>query len=198
MTRISFTRGLKDEAEAGPADPAGAQVSLGFVVACAALATLALALALTVFFTLRGLGKDHAPPPVPPLAVTVPIPAAAQAPTPATPAPAAVDHSQAMIAALSRAKGVLTLEVENDPSAEASARDISQLFKLAGWTVTWNSTFGTAAPRVGLAAALGFTPQDDAIREAFGKAGIQMGPPPRSTGVVQTPEIFVGADRPAR
>jgi hypothetical protein len=39
--------------------------------------------------------------------------------------------------------------------------------------------------------------QDNAIRDAFKGSAVKFGPPPRNVGVVQTPEIFVGADGPS-
>ena len=224
MTRISFTRSTEDRPEGDPPQPSLSRMSLGFVVACSALAVLALALSLTVIATLRGLGKDHAPQPLPPLAVTAPVqpitvtpvsspapppsaplavaaksdprPAAAPAVSPpaAPPAPDRTDYAPAMIEVLSRAKGVITLQVENDPGAEASARDMTSLFRAAGWTVNWNSAFGTGPAMTGFAAALGSTPQDRAVREAFAIAHIPLGRPPANAGIVQPPEIFVGGD----
>jgi hypothetical protein len=217
VTRISFTRDLRGPNEAEPVDPAGRKASLGFVVACTVLAVLALLLCVTVFFTVRDAGKIRPLPRLGAAAVTVPVqeppamaiappsvtpPAAVQtrtaAPTPvaptAAPAPVRVDKSVAMLAILRRAKGVITLQIEDDSGARASGRDLASFFRAAGWTVNVNSVTSSGPPLVGLAAALGDTPQDDAIRQAFGGAGIRLAPPPRTAGIVQTPEIFVGAD----
>lgn len=210
MTRISFTRALRDLGDAKPAAAPGRETSVALVVACTALAALALALCAAVIFTVGGSGRGAAPrlgaavtvpvqeppampalpPPQPAVAVQTRPPAA----TTAAPAPARVDKSVAMLAILRRARGVITLQVEDDAGARASGRDLEAFFHAAGWTVNVNSVTSSGPPRVGLAAALGDTPQDDAIRQAFGGAGIRLAPPPRAAGIVQTPEIFVGAD----
>lgn len=132
--------------------------------------------------------------PLPPPAVvhtqSAPRPSAPSA----APAPVRVDKSVAMLAILRQAKGVITLQVEDDASARASGRDLASFFRAAGWTVNVNEVTSSGPLLYGLSAALGDTPQDDAIRAAFRGAGIRLGPPPRMSGIVQTPEIFVGAD----
>jgi hypothetical protein len=219
VTRISFTRGLQGPVGVDPADPPpGRHASLGFVVACTALAVLSLLLCVTAFFTVRDAGKVRQPPrgatavtvPIqeppamavaspPPAVAAVPIqtaPRAAPAPagTTAAPAPVRVDKSVAMLAILRQAKGTITLQIEDDSSARASGRDLAAFFRAAGWTVNVNSVTSSGPLLYGLSAALGDTPQDDAIRQAFRGAGIRLGPPPLMPGIVQTPEIFVGAD----
>ena len=112
------------------------------------------------------------------------------------PMPAARDPAAAkahMLALLRQAPhGTVTLSVEDDAEAQAYAQQLADLFRAAGWTVDESSTFGTGAPRRGLAAALGVSPSDEAVREAFDAIGFQFQPPPRDAGVIRTPEIFVG------
>ncbi len=99
-----------------------------------------------------------------------------------------------MLAALRRAPhGVITLSVEDDASAQAYARQLADLFREAGWTVSLNSVFGAGAPMRGLTAALGSTSADEAVRAAFAAAAFNLGPPPSAAGIVETPELFVGA-----
>jgi pyruvate/2-oxoglutarate dehydrogenase complex dihydrolipoamide acyltransferase (E2) component len=211
LTPISFIRGRP----AGP-DPDEADASGGFILACVVLAVLILLLCLTVFLTVRGgslsrrgpgavavrarieaepsapapqLAPAPAPAPAPSAPAPAPAPARALAPAYSAPAP---DRRARMLAALRSAKGVITLAVQDDPAAEASGRRLMNLFQDAGWTVRWNSVFGAGPPLRGLSAALGAGAQDAAVRRAFADAGVGLGPPPTS-GIVQTPEIFVGA-----
>ena len=124
-------------------------------------------------------------------------PAAPAAPSPASQPPQAQDPAAAkarMIAALRQVPhGTITLVIEDDGAAEAYARKLADLFREAGWTVEQSSAFGSGAARRGLAAALGVSPADEAVREAFDAVGFQFEPPPRDAGVIRTPEIFVGA-----
>jgi hypothetical protein len=52
--------------------------------------------------------------------------------------------------------------------------------------------FGPGSPRYGLAAAVGVSPADEAVREAFDAVGFQFTTPPPDAGIIRTPEIFVG------
>jgi hypothetical protein len=197
LTPINFIRGRP---------PAEADRSGGFILACVVLATLILLLCLIVFFTLRGSGDRQGPGPAAarahveaesfaPASASAPATApAAVPPRPAAPAQGApaVDRRARMLATLHSAKGAITLKVQDDPAAEATGRRLRDIFQAAGWTVRWNSTFGAGAPLTGLSAALGDSAQDEAVRRAFSEAGIRLGPPPAS-GMVQAPEIFVGA-----
>jgi hypothetical protein len=122
-----------------------------------------------------------------------PAPASRAAPPAIQPAPGP-DRQARFLAALRRsAPGAITLAVEDDAGAQAYGRQLAALFRAAGWTVTWNAVFGAAPPGQGLSAALGQTTADLAVRDAFGAAGIRLAPPPAATGIVQTPELFVGA-----
>jgi len=195
LTPISFIRGRPVVAEADG--------SSRFILACVVLATLILLLCLTVFLTVRGGGPNRPGPdpvavrarveaepfaPAPTAAPAASAPARLLAPAPASPA---TDRRARMLAALRSAKGEITLQVQDDPAAEALGRRLTDIFQAAGWTVKWNSVFGAGPPLRGLSAALGDGAQDAAVRQAFADAGIGLGPPPAS-GIVQTPEIFVG------
>lgn len=179
-----------------------------FAAACLALAGLA-AVAAVLLPLNRQRPADALPPlsgtsltavqPVPP-----PAPAAtsalppAVAPRPAQPVvqPPARDRKALFLVALRRSgPGAITLAVEDDAGAQAYGRQLSGLFREAGWTVTWNAVFGAGPVGVGLSAALGDTAQDQAVRDAFAAAGVALGPPPAAPGIVQTPELFVGAPR---
>lgn len=97
-----------------------------------------------------------------------------------------------MLAALRQVPhGSVTLSVEDDPQAQALARQLADLFHEAGWTVDEASAFGSGPPRRGVAVAFGGAPADEAVREAFDAVGFHFSPPP-SADIVQTPEIFVG------
>jgi hypothetical protein len=140
-----------------------------------------------------------------------PAPAAAPAPTPApTPAPAPAplppppvaaappppspaEIKARMLEVLRRAPhGAITLSVEDDAGAQVYARQLAALFREAGWTVSINSVFGAGEPMRGLSAALGSSPSDLAVGDAFASVGFPLGPPPSSAGVIETPELFVG------
>jgi hypothetical protein len=130
----------------------------------------------------------------------------AAAPQPASPTPtAAAPQTQdpavgkaRMLAALRQVPhGAITLSVEDDPQAQALGRKLAGLFREAGWTVDEVSVFGAGPPRRGVAVAFGGAPADEAVREAFDAVGFQFSPPPAS-GIVQTPEIFVGVPYAAK
>jgi hypothetical protein len=198
LTPISFMRGRP---------PAETDRSGGFILTCVVLATLILLLCLTIFLTVRGglsrqkpspaavLARIEAEPAAPAVAIAPAAAPAVSAPTPAA-APAqaspAPDPRARMLAALRAAKGVITLQVQDDPAAEARARRLTDIFQAAGWTVKQDSVFGAGPPLTGLSAALGDSAQDQAVRRAFADAGVKLGAPP-SSGIIQTPEIFVGA-----
>ena len=98
-----------------------------------------------------------------------------------------------MLAALRQVPhGTITLSVEDDATAQAYAQKLADLFREAGWTVDQTSAFGTGPRRRGLAAALGVSPADEAVREAFDAVGFQFANPPADAGIIRTPEIFVG------
>jgi hypothetical protein len=99
-----------------------------------------------------------------------------------------------MLAALRTVpRGSITLSVEDDPVAQAYGRRLKALFQEAGWSVEETSSFGSGPPRQGVAAALGSSPADQAVRQAFDVVGFQFLPPPADAGVTRTPELFVGA-----
>jgi hypothetical protein len=177
-----------------------------FAAACLALAGLAAVAAVLLPLSrpkpsealppLSGTSLAAAPP-VRPAALAAPPPAAAPRPAPPAVQPAArPDRKALFLAALRRAgPGAITLAVEDDAGAQAYGRQLARLFREAGWTVTWNAVFGAGPVGAGLSAALGDTAQDQAVREAFTAAGVRLGPPSVATGIVQTPELFVGAPR---
>jgi len=201
-------------AEAGPAErPRG-----GFVLACLALAAVALLASVIVYAArraeppavaaiapLQGVSAPAEPAPAPspntdpapgPKPAAVSRQAAAPRAAPARPAEPALTPAQArFVAALRAAPGVLTLKVEKDPEAEASARLLAALFRRAGWSVQSVETFGAGEPMRGFAAALGDSAEDEAVRQAFAGAGIRLPPPEGAAGVVRTPELYVGAPR---
>jgi hypothetical protein len=99
-----------------------------------------------------------------------------------------------MLAALRQVPhGTLTLSVEDDAGAEAYAQKLADLFREAGWRVDQAAAFGAGPQRRGLAAALGVSPADEAVREAFDAVGFQFARPPADAGIIRTPELFVGA-----
>ena len=124
-------------------------------------------------------------------AAAPPAPASPRTQEPAKPDPVAAKAR--MLAALRQVPhGVITLSVEDDAGAQAYARQLADLFGEAGWTVDRTSVFGSGPPRRGLAAALGVSPADEAVREAFDAVGFQFAHPPADAGIRRTPEIFVG------
>ncbi|MGZ3277576.1 MAG: hypothetical protein ACXU82_06475 [Caulobacteraceae bacterium] len=132
-----------------------------------------------------GLVRPAAPRPL------TPAPAAPQAGAPARPDPVAAKAR--MLAALRQVPhGTITLSVEDDAGAAAYARQLAALFREAGWTVDEAQAYGPGPRRRGLAAALGVSPADEAVREAFDAVGFQFARPPADAGIIRTPEIFVG------
>jgi hypothetical protein len=121
-----------------------------------------------------------------------PPPASQTGPRPMT---AAVARTRMLAALRQVPHGTVTLSVEDDPSAQAYAQKLAELFHAAGWTVDQSSVFGPGPTRHGLAAAFGVSPSDEAVREAFDAVGFQFDHPPSDAGVIRTPEIFVGAPR---
>jgi hypothetical protein len=102
-----------------------------------------------------------------------------------------------MLQALRQAPGSVTLAVQDDAGAQAYARMLADLFREAGWRVEVRSVFGPGPPMTGLAAALGDGPSDMAIRRAFDHGGRPaFAPPPPAAGVIQAPELFIGAPLP--
>jgi len=200
---LNFTGRAPPEAPARPPGRAPT-VMLSCLGAAAVLAALVIAAAL----------RQHQPPnPAPPMTGKDRAPVAAAAPSPAEPgivheaaervaSPTAPAKPQAPDPAVAKARmlaalrqvphGVITLSVEDDAGAEALARKLEGLFREAGWTVDESSVFGPGSPRRGLAAALGVSPADEAVREAFDAVGFQLQSPPRDAGVIRTPELFVG------
>jgi len=126
--------------------------------------------------------------PAPPVA---PAPQLAK-PEPDTSRPPKLTPRQRFLAVLRRAPGQITLMVEDDPQAQAYGRELKGLFEQAGWTVDVSQAFGSGPPERGFAAALGSTSQDAAVRDAFAAAGLPLMGPPPSSGLIQTPELFVG------
>jgi hypothetical protein len=97
-----------------------------------------------------------------------------------------------MLEVLRRAPhGSITLSVEDDAGAQAYARQLAGLFREAGWTVSMSSVFGAGPPMRGLSAALGSGQSDQAVRDAFAAVKFPLGPS-RASGVIETPELFVG------
>lgn len=144
--------------------------------------------------------RPSAPAPAPAEAAVVrqaaaPPPAPAAAPPAEAPTRSAQAAARArMLAALRQVPhGSVTLSVEDDAGAQAYARQVSDLFREAGWTVDQAQAYGPGPRRHGLAAALGVSPADEAVREAFDSVGFRLGLPPPDAGIIRTPEIFVGA-----
>ena len=106
------------------------------------------------------------------------------------PVPCPGDRAAVLVAPDQR---TLTTVCDVEAGAQAYGRQLSDLFREAGWTVTWNAVFGSGPAATGLSAALGDTAQDQAVRDAFTAAGVRLGPRPAAPGIVQTPELFVGA-----
>lgn len=209
---LNFTGRQLPAPEAPPRDPGRAPV---MVLACFAIAAL---LAGLVFFVALRQHKAAAPAAAPPLvgadrATLTPAPVKAAAPEPAwiehksAPQPAAAPAPQVqarpvdrealakarMLAALRQIPhGAITLSVEDDPVAQAYGERLKALFHEAGWTVDEVSSFGSGPPRYGVSAALGDSPADGAVRQAFGVIGFQFLAPPADAGVTRTPELFVG------
>jgi hypothetical protein len=209
MAPLNFT-GRDVPTAAGTPAPSGRPP----VVILACFGAAALLAGLVVAVALRQHKVEH-PSPAPPLVgvdrtltpavapkapavgpAAVPPAAPPQAPSRAETPPAKPDPAAAkarMLAALRQVPhGVITLSVEDDAAAEAYARQLADLFRQAGWTVDQASAFGSGPPRRGLAAALGVSPADEAVREAFDAVGFRFARPPADAGVIRTPEIFVG------
>jgi predicted component of type VI protein secretion system len=127
-----------------------------------------------------------------------PQPAATAPPPQAAPATSAAETREAdlkarMLTALGAAPhGRIALSIEDDPLAQAYADKLKALFQEAGWGVDETSSFGSGPPRQGVAAALGSSPADQAVRQAFDVIGFKFLPAPADAGVTRTPEIFVG------
>ena len=213
---LNFTGKAEPEAlETAPARRAPVLI-LGCFAAAAVLAGLVLILALrqpkvsappAPVAPLVGIDRALAAPqpsapqpsaPQPPAAQPA-APPAPRAETPtvpradASPRPDPVAAKARMLAALRQVPhGVITLSIEDDAGAQAYARQIADLFRQAGWTVDQASAFGAGPRRRGLAAAIGVSPADEAVREAFDAVGFRFAPPPRDAGIIRTPEIFVG------
>lgn len=104
-----------------------------------------------------------------------------------------------MLAALRQVPhGTITLSIEDDAGAAAYAREVADLFREAGWTVDQAQAYGPGPRRRGLGAALGVSPADEAVREAFDSVGFQFAPAPADAGIIRTPEIFVGTPYEAK
>ena len=203
------------ELTAPEAPPARSRVPV-MVVACFAIAAM---LAGLVFLVSLRQHKAEAPPPSPPLvggdraaparapavavtpapawiehkAAPVAIPAPAPVPTQPSAADRAVEAKARMLGALRQVPhGAITLSVEDDPVAQAYGKRLRALFREAGWSVEETSSFGSGPPRQGVAAALGDSPADQAVRQAFDAIGFQFLPPPADAGVTRAPELFVG------
>ncbi|HEY4029466.1 MAG TPA: hypothetical protein VGM25_03925 [Caulobacteraceae bacterium] len=214
---LNFTGRAAPAADRPPAAGRTPGVMLACFAVAALLATLVVAVALrqqkvehpSLAPPLVGADRPQALiaaaklPPAPAPAVVrqaaqpAPTPAAPRAEAPARPDPAVARAR--MLAALRQVPhGTITLSVEDAAGAQAYARELTELFRQAGWTVDQASAFGTGAPRRGLAAALGVSPADEAVREAFDAVGFRFGSTPADAGVIRTPEIFVGVPYGAR
>jgi hypothetical protein len=99
-----------------------------------------------------------------------------------------------MLAILRRSPGYVSVVVEQDGEAEAYAARLVDFFRTAGWRVDLREVSRSGPPLTGVWANLGGSPSDRAVHDAFAAIGAELPPPPPDAdGILQTPEIHVGA-----
>ncbi len=177
-----------------------------FILGCFGAAALLAGLVFAVALRQHGAETTNPAPPLTGVAVATPQAQAApvapsqpapvqQAAAPSPPPAAKVDGPrERMLAILRRSPGYVSLVVEQDGEAEAYANQLAHFFHDAGWRVDLRQISRSGPPLTGVWANLGGSPSDQAIHDAFAAIGAQLPPPPPDAGgIMQTPEIHVGA-----